>query len=134
MLFFRYNKGSRPINHEDIDKNPLIKFFKDRNPEEIIRLAQEISPDAQQLFDGSMQSMLGALPEEIAETTITMDKSALQQILFSSMMTGYLAKTLENKIELEKCWNADIKDNNELLLEKELKEINNDDDDLKGIL
>ncbi len=104
-MFFRNNKGSDSKNTSAESKNNAIdfnKFFSSRNREDLTMLANELSPEAKEFFDQSIFSMLGTLPEELAETTITMSKESLHQLLFSSMVTGYLSKSVENRMQLER--------------------------------
>ena len=129
MMFFRYNKNEQnQFDKEELEANPLIKFFQDSNKNELLNYANEVSPEAAQLFEGNLQSILGQLPEEICQTQITMNKDALQQLLFSSMLTGYIAKSVETKVSLEKCLiDGNKKDESEYSVDKQLNDLSKDE-------
>ena len=104
---WKSNKSSDNFNQEEFMS--LVSFFKESNKDELTRLAAEVSVEAKEFFDTSVSGLLGQLPEEIADTTMTLSKSAMQQLLYSSMVTGYIAKSVENKLSLEKLLNNPMK-------------------------
>lgn len=97
MFFFGNNK---PLSesHKSLDFN---KFFGTRNKDDILMLAKEISFDAKQFFESSITGILGHLPAEFADSSITFSKESLNQLLYSAMITGYMTKAVENRLELE---------------------------------
>ncbi len=131
-MFFSNNKPEKPLTKEEISKNRLFKFFDETNKDELQEFSDQVSLEAKQLFDGSVQGLLGQMPDDVAITNLTINKESLKNLLFSSMMTGYLTKALENKMDLDKCWESG-KSESDNLIEKQLKEITGDDE-LKGIL
>ncbi|NQY79128.1 MAG: DUF760 domain-containing protein [Candidatus Caenarcaniphilales bacterium] len=97
MFFFGNNK---PLS--DNDKNvDFHKFFGTRDKDDILMLAKEISVDAKQFFESSITGILGHLPAEFADTSVTFSKESLNQLLYSAMITGYMTKAVENRLELE---------------------------------
>jgi predicted esterase YcpF (UPF0227 family) len=100
------------------DYSSLVAFFSESNKDELTRLAGEVSTEAKDFFDTSVSGLLGQLPEEIADTTMTLTKSSLQQLLFSSMVTGYIAKSVEHKLSLEKLLNNPSKASKNVLEDK----------------
>jgi len=88
----------------DKSKNAIVDFFQDSNKDDLARLADDISEDAKEFFESSIMALLGQMPDEIVSTSMTISKSALNHLLFSSMVTGYVAKSVEHKVELEKLW------------------------------
>jgi hypothetical protein len=105
MHFDNWKKYRSSENFDTEAYSSLVSFFSDSNKDELTRLAGEVSFEAKDFFDTSVSGLLGQLPEEIADTTLTLSKSALQQLLFSSMVTGYIAKSVEQKLSLEKLLN-----------------------------
>lgn len=127
-MFFRYNQQEQPVNNEDFDNNALFKFFRERNKEELETIANDVSINAKQLFEGTLQGLLGQLPEDMnCQTNVSMSKDALKQLLFSSMMTGYLSKVAENRLQLEQCWNDDVKTEEDFSIESQIKQIDSHD-------
>jgi hypothetical protein len=113
---WKSNKSSDNFNQEEFMS--LVSFFKESNKDELTRLAAEVSIEAKEFFDTSVSGLLGQLPEEIADTTMTLSKSAMQQLLYSSMVTGYIAKSVENKLSLEKLLNNPMKSSPNILEDK----------------
>lgn len=104
-MFFNSNprKNSKPAN---TSPTSLFEYFDENNKDQIFDLASKISPDAAHFFETSVKSMNGQLPGEMVDVEMTMSKESLNQLLVSAMMTGYIAKSVEQKIELERVWNA----------------------------
>lgn len=105
MQFDYWKQESSNNSNPNENNSQLLNYFGDANKDELSRMATELSEDAKAFFDISVNGLLGHMPEEIAETTITLNKSGLQQLLFSSMVTGYVTKSVEQKLSLEKLLN-----------------------------
>ena len=119
MQFDNWNEpASKEFDTEHFSS--LISFFSESNKDELTRLAGEVSVEAKDFFDTSVSGLLGQLPEELADTTMTLSKSGLQQLLFSSMVTGYIAKSVEHKLSLEKLLNNPTKSDSKNTLEDKL--------------
>lgn len=86
-------------------KGSILSFFNEREPDELLRLASELSPDAKAFFELSLSSLLGQLPPQLADVEITTSREGLYQLLLSGMVTGYLTKAVEDKISLENLYN-----------------------------
>ena len=110
MFFFGNNK---PLNENDHNVD-FHKFFGSRDKEDILMLAKEISVDAKQFFESSITGILGHLPSEFAESSITFSKESLNQLLYSAMITGYMTKAVENRLELESLIKSNDKEVDEL--------------------
>jgi len=88
-------------------KSSIVAFFHEKNKDELTKLANELSDEAKDFFDNSIIGLVGQLPDEIADTTITMSKSAINQLLYSAMVTGYMTKGIEDKVKLERVFNGE---------------------------
>lgn len=122
-MYFENQKNSKTSDQFDQQTYmSLVSFFNDSNKDELNRMASEVSLEARDFFDNNVTGLLGQLPEEIADTTMTMSKSALQQLLFSSMVTGYISKSVEDKLSLEKLLNRPSKSSNKVLKDNLNKE------------
>lgn len=125
MMFFRSNK--------EVEPNKLFDYFYNCDNEELALLADEISEDAHDMFEFNLENFLGSMPDEIAQTNITMNRNVLKHMLLSSMVTGYVTKSIENKLSLEKYWQNDIEENIiDKLTDKKSKILT--DDDLDAVL
>lgn len=98
--------GETNINKEkfEIEMGPILRFFLERDNDELTRLADDLSLEAKEFFGGSLAALLGTMPDEFADTIITTSKPALKQMLYSAMVTGYMTKTVEDKVKLENLW------------------------------
>ena len=101
MFFFGNNK---PL-HSEAGSLDFNKFFGSRDKSEILMLAKEISGDAKHFFEANVNGILGHLPAEMADTSITLGKESLNQLLYSAMVTGYMTKAVESRLELEELIN-----------------------------
>jgi hypothetical protein len=93
----------------DKSKNAIVDFFQESNKDDLARIADDISEDAKEFFESSILALLGQMPDEVVSTSMTISKTALNHLLFSSMVTGYVAKSVENKVQLEKLWTTSSK-------------------------
>lgn len=100
-----FNSADRNEDFSGADKS-ILSFFQASEKEELLRMAEDVSKEAKDFFDISVSGLLGSLPDEVVDTQITTSKASLNQLLFSSMVTGYLAKTVEDRLSLEKLWNS----------------------------
>ncbi len=120
MSFGKNNKNKSL----DRDISPILSFFYERDKEELLSLTDELSEEARDFFDGSVEGLLGYMPDELAETIVTMNKSALRQLLYSSMLTGYITKSVEDKLSLEKLW-QDEQANTDTLIDRLIRRSTN---------
>ncbi|MEY3369416.1 MAG: hypothetical protein RLZZ361_86 [Cyanobacteriota bacterium] len=93
----------------DQSNNSIVDFFQESNKDDLARIADDISEDAKEFFESSISALLGQMPDEIVSTSMTISKTALTHLLFSSMVTGYVAKSVEHKVQLEKLWTSSSK-------------------------
>jgi len=115
MFFFRNQNDISQSSKSGVD---FHKFFNSREKEDIIMLAKEVSGSAKSFFETSVNALVGQVPNEMAEISITMNKDSLSHMLFSAMVTGYMTKSVENKLELEMLINRNEK---EISAEKSLE-------------
>jgi hypothetical protein len=106
-MFNRPKKDNKQI------KSSIVAFFNERNKDELAKLANELSEEAKDFFETSISGLVGHLPDELADTSITMNKAALNQLLYSSMITGYMTKTIEDKVELERVFSGSTNESSE---------------------
>jgi len=107
-------------NQRKVEKkrSTLNAYFHDKNRDELSQLANELSPDAKEFFEATLLALLGQMPEEFADTSITMSRSSLSHMLFSSMVTGYIAKSVENKLSLDRLLNNNQEDTSSVLRDR----------------
>jgi len=70
-------------------------------PETVAQLSQP-DPDVAQLMEHNLLQMLGGLPSEQFDVTITTDRENLSRLLASAMMNGYFLYKAKQRMEFEK--------------------------------
>ena len=85
-----------------ISNNELWRYVQDMESSMVARLSQPASPDVLQLMEQNIQSILGILPPDNFDVSITTDRDQLGRLLASAMMNGYFLKTAEQRMALEK--------------------------------
>lgn len=110
MKFFRI-----PFNPDDSDasetrSNRLYKYIQSQSAQDMARLASEISPDVRQIIASNVQALLGYLPPQDFTTTIMVGKENLQNLLASSMLTGYFMHAMENRMLMDSLFEGQVED------------------------
>jgi hypothetical protein len=83
------------------EKNLLWKYLQRLDSETAKRMSQP-SPEAAQIIEVNILQMLGGLPLEDFEVTITTSKENLATLLASAMLSGYCLHNAEQRLALEK--------------------------------
>lgn len=94
----------------EVEMGPILKFFLERDAEELERMADGLSDEAHEFFSTTLSTLLGTMPDEFADVIVTTHKSALKQMLQSAMVTGYMTKVVEDRVQLERLLNNDKPD------------------------
>lgn len=81
--------------------NGLWQYVKSMPPETIAKLSQP-DPDVAQLMEHNLLQILGGLPSEHFDVTITTDRENLGRLLASAMMNGYFLYKAKQRMEFEK--------------------------------
>ncbi|MEI6427750.1 MAG: DUF760 domain-containing protein [Pseudanabaena sp. ELA607] len=88
--------------HElNASNNPLLSYLQNQSPETLTHVAQNVSPEARQIIAQNIQSLLGMMPPQHFNISITTDRENLAGLLGSAMMTGYFLKQMETRMTLE---------------------------------
>lgn len=107
MKFFRV-----PYNPDDdvteSKVNHLQKYIHKQSAQDMSRLASEISQDVRQIIANNVQALLGYLPPQEFQTSITVSKEHLQNLLASSMLTGYFMHAMENRMHMEEVFENEL--------------------------
>ncbi|NCJ06815.1 DUF760 domain-containing protein [Synechococcales cyanobacterium C] len=82
-------------------RNSLWKYVQSLEPETQARLSQPASEEVLQLMEGHVRSILGGLPSEHFEVTVTTSRENLGRLLASAMLSGYFLRAAEQRMTLE---------------------------------
>ncbi|WP_407809803.1 DUF760 domain-containing protein [Spirulina subsalsa] len=97
-----HNPGMLDHPHQG---NGLWQYVQSLDPETIARLSQP-SPEVIQMMEGNITGMLGSLPPEHFDVTITTNREQLGRLLASAMMSGYFLNRVEQRMKFDYCLTA----------------------------
>ncbi|MCU0569995.1 MAG: DUF760 domain-containing protein [Oculatellaceae cyanobacterium Prado106] len=89
--FFESSEGS----------NMLWQYVQSMNPETAARLSKPESAEVLQVMERNIMGMLGGLPLEHFDVTITTSRQQLGRLLASAMMSGYFLRNVEQRMNFE---------------------------------
>ncbi|AFY69966.1 hypothetical protein Pse7367_1678 [Thalassoporum mexicanum PCC 7367] len=89
------------VRNMDANNNRLLAYMQEQSPEALAEVAQSISPEVRQIISQNIQSLVGVLPPQHFDISITTDRENLSSLLGSAMMTGYFLKGMETRMVLE---------------------------------
>ena len=81
--------------------NLLLDYLKNQSPETLATVAQSVTPEAQQIINQNIQNLLGILPPQHFNVSITTDRENLAGLIGSAMMTGYFIRQMETRMHLD---------------------------------
>ncbi|MEQ9549432.1 MAG: DUF760 domain-containing protein [Coleofasciculus sp. G3-WIS-01] len=81
--------------------NFLWQYVQSLHPETIAQLSKP-DPEVLQVMERNLIGMLGALPHEHFNVTVTTNRENLSRLLVSAMMNGYFLRNAQQRMEFEK--------------------------------
>ncbi|MFH7026464.1 MAG: DUF760 domain-containing protein [Heteroscytonema crispum UTEX LB 1556] len=95
------NRNPENSGSQASSKNLLWQYVQSMNPETVVQLSQPSSDEVLQSIERSIVSMLGSLPDEEFDVTITTSRESLGKLLASAMINGYFLRNVEQRLEFE---------------------------------
>ncbi|MGV0026072.1 DUF760 domain-containing protein [Phormidesmis priestleyi] len=80
----------------------LWQYVQSLSPETIAQLSKPSSSDVFQVMERNIIGLLGGLPAESFDITITTSREHLGRLLASAMMSGYFIRNAEQRMTFEK--------------------------------
>ena len=80
----------------------FLQYVQSLDPETIAQLSKPSSIEVLQVMERNIIGLLGGLPSENFEVTITTSREALGRLLASAIMSGYFLKSAEQRLAFEK--------------------------------
>lgn len=71
------------------------------SPETIAQLSRPVSPDVMQVMENNIIGLLGGLPSQHFDITVTTNREHLGRLLASAMMSGYFLRGAEQRLAFE---------------------------------
>ena len=81
--------------------NTLLQYVQSLSPETISRLSKPESGEVLQVMENNIIGLLGNLPAEHFEMTVTTNRENLGRLLASAMLHGYFLRNAEQRLTLE---------------------------------
>lgn len=84
----------------------LWQYVQSLSPETIAQLSKPTSSDVMQVMERNIIGLLGGLPAEHFDVTITTSRENLGRLLASAMMSGYFIRNAEQRLAFEQSLQA----------------------------
>ena len=84
-----------------VQGNSLMQYVQSMEPEMIAQLSRPVSNDVMQAMEHNIIAMLGGLPSEGFDVSVTTSRENLGRLLASAMMGGYFLKNAEQRLAME---------------------------------
>ena len=85
----------------DSSNNYLWQYLQSLDPQTVASLSQP-PVEVAQIMQNNIIGMLGGLPNEQFEVTVTTTRESLGQLLTSAILNGYFLHNAQQRMELEK--------------------------------
>jgi hypothetical protein len=82
--------------------NELWQYVQSLSPETVAQLSRPQSREVLQVMERNIIGLLGGLPPEQFDVTITTSREDLGRLLASAMMSGYFIHSAEQRMNFEK--------------------------------
>ena len=90
------------VSQDAPESGSLMQYVQSLQPEAIAHLSRPNSPEVLQLMERNIVGLLGGLPSEGFDITITTSREHLGRLLASAMMSGYFLRNVEQRLGIEK--------------------------------
>lgn len=95
------NTNSGFMSGAAVQGNSLMQYVQSMEPETIAQLSRPVSGDVMQAMEHNIIGMLGGLPSEGFDVSVTTSRENLGRLLASAMMGGYFLKGAEQRLAME---------------------------------
>lgn len=93
-----------------LNSEGLWQYIQSMSPETVAQLSKPVSPETFRVMERNIVGMLGTLPSEHFNLTITTSREHLGQLLASAMMSGYFLRNVEQRMHFEQALTASESD------------------------
>lgn len=96
------NQVSEFFEGESETGNLLWQYVQDLSPDTITQLSKPTSAEVFQVMERNVIGLLGNLPSEHFNVTISTSRENLGRLLASAMISGYFLRNAEQRMSFEK--------------------------------
>jgi hypothetical protein len=97
------NRNSEFFNEAEAESGNLLwHYVQSMSPETIAHLSRPNSQDVFQVMERNIIGLLGGLPSEHFDISVTTSREHLGRLLASAMMSGYFLRNAEQRMAFEK--------------------------------
>jgi hypothetical protein len=96
------DKVSEFLGREAESGNLLWQYLQSMSPETTAQLSKPASPEIFQVMERNIVGMLGSLPPDHFDVSITTSREHLGRLLASAMMNGYFLRNVEQRMAFER--------------------------------
>ncbi len=82
--------------------NELLQYVQSMEPETIASLSKPDSSDVMQVMERNIIGLLGGLPSQDFNVSVTTSREQLGRLLASAMMNGYFLRGAEQRLNFER--------------------------------
>lgn len=97
-------ESNRPqsIFGDENEINSLWQYVQSLSPDTIAHLSKPDSQEVMQVMERNIIGLLGNLPSEQFEVSVSTSREHLGKLLASAMMSGYFIRNAEQRLNFEK--------------------------------
>jgi len=88
--------------------NVLWQYVQSMNPETVAQLSKPGTSEVFQVMERNIIGLLGGLPSEHFDVTITTSREQLGRLMASAMMSGYFLRNAEQRMTFEKALQGSV--------------------------
>ncbi len=81
--------------------NMLWQYVQSMSPETVAQLSRPASTEVFQVMERNIIGLLGGLPSEQFDVTVTTSRESLGRLLASAMMSGYFLRNAEQRLAFD---------------------------------
>lgn len=81
--------------------NALLQYVQAMTPETVAQLSRPVSSEVMQAMEHNIVGLLGGLPSQNFDITVTTNRENLGRLLASAMMSGYFLRGAEQRLAFE---------------------------------
>lgn len=81
--------------------NALLEYVQSMSSETVSQLSRPVSSDVMQAMEHNIVGLLGGLPGQHFDISVTTSREHLGRLLASAMMSGYFLKSAEQRLAFE---------------------------------